>query len=111
MRRWSATYDSLGQLYTGATGEQPPKLDFARSINNFATTLRLPYRLKEDLHKLRAWRNACVHGVELSDGTSARWIDRPQGPPIFPEREDVKTLFAAIHEGDGGLGARLAALG
>ena len=59
----------------------------------------------------RAWRNACVHGVELSDGTSARWIDRPQGPPIFPEREDVKTLFAAIHEGDGGLGVRLAALG
>jgi hypothetical protein len=65
-------YDSLGQLHIGATGEQPPKLDFAKGINHFVSTLRLPYRLKEDLHKLRGWRNACVHGIELPGPSGGR---------------------------------------
>ena len=30
------------------------------------------------------------------DGTLVPWVDRPQGPPTFPEREEIKTVLARI---------------
>ena len=97
---WKNVYKSLGDLYTDATGQRPPDSDAADGIKMFHETLRFPKQMKDNLHTLRKWRNASIHGIKLEDGTQVPWVDRPQGgphgQPIFPEREDIKAVLAHI---------------
>ena len=97
---WKNVYDTLAKLYTGATGQYPPDSDAAGGIKMFYETLGFPKQMKDNLHTLRKWRNASIHGIKLEDGTLVPWVDRPQGgphgQPIFPEREDIKAVIARI---------------
>lgn len=95
---------SLERLYVGAKRERPPALETnLGAINEFYTILRFPLKLKDDLHKLRRWRNAGEHGITKDDDDGVRrvhpWVDRPQGPPVFPSRPEIKALVASINEG------------
>ena len=93
---WKNVYKSLGDLYTDATGQRPPDSDAADGIKMFHETLGFPKQMNDSLHTLRKWRNASIHGIKREDGTLVPWVDRPQGPPIFPEREEIKAVIARI---------------
>ena len=93
---WKNVYDTLAKLYTGATGQYPPDSDAVGGIKVFHETLRFPKQMMDSLHTLRKWRNASIHGIKREDGTLVPWVDRPQGPPTFPEREEIKTVLARI---------------
>ena len=96
---FAGVLDTLSKAYAGTTGRNPPSIEAAASINEFYRVLHLPYQLKEHLHKLRKWRNAAEHGIELEDGTRTAWVDHLQGPPMFPAREEIKLLVQQIEAG------------
>ena len=94
---------SLERLYVGATGGRPQALETnVEAIQQFYVALNFPLTLKHDLDKLRRWRNAGEHGIAKFDDDGSRrvhpWVDCPQGPPMFPTRQQIKSLVANIND-------------